>query len=79
MYPISHQPNPWFGGQKIGELQTGLAMKIPSVQCGDVFWGAINDFNTVYPDMVYGKVSVEEGLQKVQEMAMKRYRELKLK
>jgi ABC-type glycerol-3-phosphate transport system substrate-binding protein len=72
-------PNPKFGGQKIGELQTSMARQIPSVQSGDIFWDAINDFNTVYPDMVSGKISVAEGLQKVQDVAMKRYKELKLK
>jgi lactose/L-arabinose transport system substrate-binding protein len=75
--PSCSVPNPLFGGQKIGELQVEMARQIPSVQSGDIFWDAINDFNTVYPDMVSGKISVAEGLQKVQDVAMKRYKELK--
>jgi arabinosaccharide transport system substrate-binding protein len=71
------EPKPDFGGQKIGELQTSLAWKIPSVQTGDIFWDAINDFNEQYPDMAAGKISVAEGLKKAQEAAMKRYEELK--
>lgn len=71
--PSYSQPNPNFGGQKIGELQTSLAWTIPPVQTGDIFWDAINDFNEQYPDMATGKISVSEGLKKAQETAMKRY------
>jgi lactose/L-arabinose transport system substrate-binding protein len=75
--PSYSVPNPTFGGQKIGELQVSMARQIPPVQSGNVFWGAIDDFNAVYPDMVAGKISVKEGLEKVQEMAMERYKVLK--
>jgi ABC-type glycerol-3-phosphate transport system substrate-binding protein len=73
--PTFQNPNPKFGGQKLGVLQAEMARQIPSIQCGDIFWDAIKDFNEVYPDMVSGKISVAEGLQKVQDVAMKRYEE----
>jgi arabinosaccharide transport system substrate-binding protein len=64
-----HQPNPKFGGQRIGELQTQMALQIPAVQTGDIFWDAINDFNEQYTGIVAGKVSIDDGLRAAQAKA----------
>ncbi|MCL6615047.1 MAG: hypothetical protein K6U03_10630, partial [Firmicutes bacterium] len=74
--PIFKKPDPRFGGQKLGELLTTLAKEMPSVNCGDIFWDVVvNDFNPLFPEMAAKKISVEEGLKKAQESAMKRYEE----
>ena len=75
---IFKQPDQRFGGQKLGELQTTLAPKMPQVNTGDIFWDAIlTDFGQQYSEMATGKVTVEEGLKKAQAAAMKRYEQLK--
>ncbi|MGQ9778670.1 MAG: ABC transporter substrate-binding protein [Bacillota bacterium] len=76
--PIFKKPDPRFGGQKLGELLATLAKEMPSVNCGDIFWDVVvNDFNTQFPEMAAKKISVEEGLKRAQESAMKRYNALK--
>ena len=67
--PVFHQPDPRFGGQKLGEIQTRNAMNMPSVNMGDIFWDALGDFNEVYPLLASGEVSVDEGLARAQEKA----------
>jgi len=67
--PVFHQPDPRFGGQKLGELQTRHAMDTPRVNAGDVFWDAVADFNEVYPLLASGELSINEGLARVQETA----------
>ncbi|MCL6588399.1 MAG: ABC transporter substrate-binding protein [Firmicutes bacterium] len=68
--PTFNQPDPHFGGQKLGALQVQCAKEMPSVNSGDIFWNAVSEFGNVYPDMVSGKISVDAGLKKVQEKAL---------
>jgi arabinosaccharide transport system substrate-binding protein len=70
--PSFQKPDPRFGGQKLGVLQTSLAVKEPEITTGDIFWQAINDFGTTYPDMMTGKVTIDDGLKIVQAAAEKR-------
>lgn len=75
---VFKQPDERFGGQKLGELQTKLAKEMPEVNTGDIFWDLIfADFGQQYPEMATGKVTVEEGLKKAQETALKRYESIK--
>lgn len=73
---VYKQPDPRFGGQKLGELQTTLAKKIPSLNNGEVFWTAIQEFGNVYSEMVTGKISVEDGLKKTQQVVAQKYEQL---
>jgi arabinosaccharide transport system substrate-binding protein len=70
--PVFHQPDPRFGGQKLGELQVAMAKEMPGVNGSDVFWDALTDFGQQYPEMINKKVSVDEGLQKTQEAVLRR-------
>ncbi len=71
--PAFKQADPRFGGQKLGELQTELAAEMPGVNSGDIFWDAVStDFNTQFTEMVAGRVTVEEGLKRAQDAALKR-------
>jgi uncharacterized protein YbjQ (UPF0145 family) len=48
---------------------------MPSVNTGDLFWDVvIHDFSTQYTEMVAGRITVEEGLKRAQEAAMRRLR-----
>ena len=67
------QPDPRFGGQKLGELQTELAAEMPAVNAGDIFWDAVStDFNAKFTEIIAGSLSVEEGLKQAQAAAEKR-------
>lgn len=70
--PLFKQADARFGGQKLGELQVQMAKEMPNVITGDIFWDAINDFNTQYTEMVSGKITVDAGLKKAQADAKKR-------
>ncbi len=71
--PSFDRPDERFGGQHFGQLQTYLARREPVLNMGDVFWDSIDDFDSVYPDIMKENISVEDGLSKVQEMAMERF------
>jgi arabinosaccharide transport system substrate-binding protein len=75
--PMFDQPDARFGGQKLGQVMIAGAKSMPKVNSGDVFWDAINDFGEQYTEMASGKISVEDGLKKVQEKSMGRYEALK--
>ena len=70
--PIFKQADKRFGGQKLGELQVQMAKEMPSVNNGDIFWDAINDFNAQYTEMQSGKLTVDAGLKKAQAESKKR-------
>ncbi len=71
--PMFAQPDPRFGGQKLGQLFVSTAKVLPKINQGDIFWDAINDFSEQYTEMSSGKITVEEGLKRVQEKAQARY------
>jgi arabinosaccharide transport system substrate-binding protein len=71
--PVFHQPDPRFGGQKLGELQVELSREMPVMQTGDIFWDAINDFTEYYTVMDAGRITLEQCLQRTQDAAMARY------
>jgi len=75
--PMFAQPDPRFGGQKLGQLMVTTAKALPKINSGDVFWDAINDFSAQYTEMASGKISVEEGLQTTQKKVEARYAALK--
>ena len=70
--PVFHQPDDRFGGQKLGELQVTLAKEMPSIKNSDVFWDALTDFGTQFTEMINKQETVDEGLRKTQEAALKR-------
>jgi arabinosaccharide transport system substrate-binding protein len=63
---LFNKPDTRFDGQILGELQFECAKNIPSMNLGDLFWDAITIFNQYYSEMVTGKMSAEEGLNKAQ-------------
>ncbi len=69
---VYKQPDPRFGGQKLGELQTSLAKQMPSLNNGELFWTAIQEFGNQYSEMVTDKISVDEGLKRTQEAVEKK-------
>ncbi len=69
---VFKEADPRFGGQKLGQLQVQMAKEMPSVNNGDIFWDAINDFNGQYTEMQAGKITVDAGLKKAQADAKKR-------
>jgi arabinosaccharide transport system substrate-binding protein len=69
---VFKQPDKRFGGQKLGEIMVSAAKDMPSVNTGDVFWDAINDFSSEYSEIISGKKSVAEGLKATQEKVMQR-------
>jgi arabinosaccharide transport system substrate-binding protein len=75
--PVFDKADPRFGGIKLAQLQISQAKKMPSIQSGDIFWDAINDFAVNYPGIMTGQMTIDEGLQKVQADALKRYTDLK--
>jgi hypothetical protein len=64
--PAFHQPDPRFGGQKLGELLIAAARGLPRVETGDLFLYAINAFNEAYPHIASGATSMDAGLAAVQ-------------
>jgi arabinosaccharide transport system substrate-binding protein len=75
--PAFQQPDPRFGGQKLGELMVAAAKGLPKVNTGDVFWDVINDFTEQYTEMASGKVTVDQGLSKAQKKAQHRFERIK--
>ncbi|HET6440282.1 MAG TPA: extracellular solute-binding protein [Anaeromyxobacter sp.] len=75
--PMFKQPDPRFGGQKLGELMVATAKGLPKVNSGDIFWDVINDFAAQYTEIASGKISVEEGLAATQKKAEYRFQQLK--
>ncbi|NLU41685.1 MAG: carbohydrate ABC transporter substrate-binding protein [Firmicutes bacterium] len=72
---LFQQPDPRFGGQKVGQLLAEMAKEMPSVNTGDLFWDVvIHDFSTQYTEMAAGRITVDEGLRRAQEAAMRRLR-----
>lgn len=72
-HEVFKQPDPRFGGQKLGLLQTELAKEIPWINTGDIFWDAVSiDFNTQFTEIAAGNTTVEKGLKEAQTRAMKR-------
>jgi|SRR5690554_1294013 len=70
---VFKQPDPRFGGQKLGVLQTELAKEIPAMTTGDIFWDAVfTDFNGEFTAIVAGNKTVEQGLKAAQARAMRR-------
>lgn len=70
---VFKKPDPRFGGQKLGVLQTTLAKEMPRMNSGDIFWDAtFTDFNNQFTEMMSGKITVEQGLKKAQADAMRR-------
>lgn len=74
--PMFSKPDARFGGQKLGEIMIAGAKAMPKVNSGDVFWDAINDFGEQYTEMAAKKISVADGLKKVQEKVQARYDKL---
>ncbi len=70
--PVFKQADSRFGGQKLAELQVAMAKQMPLVNTGDIFWDAINDFNTQFTEIVAGKVSIDAGLKAAQADSLKR-------
>ncbi len=70
--PAFHQPDPRFGGQKLGSIMVSSARNMPTINTGDVFWDALNDFSGEYSEIASGKKSVEEGLKATQTKVMNR-------
>jgi arabinosaccharide transport system substrate-binding protein len=75
--PMFQKPDARFGGQSLGEVMVAGAKTMPKINTGDIFWEVINDFGEQFTEMSTGKVTVEEGLKKVQEKAQARYEALK--
>ena len=74
-HEVFKQPDPRFGGQQLGVLQTELAKELPWINTGDIFWDAVaTDFNTQFVEMVSGNISIERGLAEAQAQALKRLR-----
>ena len=72
-HEVFKQPDPRFGGQKLGLLQIELAKEIPWINTGDIFWDAVSiDFNTQFTEIAAGNISVEKGLKEAQARALKR-------
>jgi len=72
-HEVFKQPDPRFGGQKLGLLQIELAKEIPWINTGDIFWDAVSiDFNTMFTEIAAGNISVEAGLKEAQARALKR-------
>jgi len=75
--PMFKKEDKRFGGQKLGELQTTLARKMPDVVTGDLFWDVIfRDFGPNLAEIVSGKMTVEQALKVSQEAADKRYKDM---
>lgn len=75
---VFKKPDARFGGFKLGELLTSLAMEIPAINSGDIFWDAIfTDFNTQFTQMAAKKMTIDAGLKAAQDAAMKRFNALK--
>ncbi len=75
--PVFHQPNPVFGGQKIGELQIEMVKQMPGYNTGDLYFTALNEVNNTLPNMISGDVTVEKGLGEVQARLVKEQAKLK--
>jgi arabinosaccharide transport system substrate-binding protein len=75
--PVFHQPNPVFGGQKIGELQIEMAKQMPSYNTGDLYFTALNEVNNILANMTSGDTGVEKGLNEVQARLVKEQAKLK--
>jgi len=69
--PVFHQPNPVFGGQKIGELQIEMAKHMPTYNNGDLYFTALNDVNNILANLISGDTSIEKGLNEVQANLLK--------
>lgn len=69
---VYKQPDARFGGQKLGELEISLAKQMPSLNNGELFWTAIQEFSNQYSEMVTGKISIDEGLKRTQEAVEKK-------
>ncbi len=70
--PTFAQADARFGGEKLGQLQISMAKVMPSVNNGDIFWDVNkNVIDVVWPDIITGKISVEDGCKKMQDMALK--------
>jgi arabinosaccharide transport system substrate-binding protein len=77
--PAFAQPDPRFGGQKLGELMVAVAKQMPKVNTGDVFWDAINDFNQQYTELASGKITIEKALEEAQKKVQFRYDQINKK
>jgi arabinosaccharide transport system substrate-binding protein len=75
--PVFHQPNPVFGGQKIGELQCEMAKQMPSYTTGDLFFVALSEVGSMMPDMISGKITVDKGLADAQARILKEAEKMK--
>ncbi|MBN2546584.1 MAG: extracellular solute-binding protein [Spirochaetes bacterium] len=74
--PLFKKEDKRFGGQKLGELQTTLAKKMPDVITGDLFWDVIfRDFGPNLSEIVSGKMTIEQALKVSQAAAEKRYKD----
>jgi ABC-type glycerol-3-phosphate transport system substrate-binding protein len=75
--PMFSKPDARFPGQSLGAVMVQGARTMPKVNTGDIFWDTLNDFSEQYTEMATGKLSVEDGLKKVQEKAQARFEALK--
>ncbi len=72
-HEVFKQPDPRFGGQKLGLLQIELAKELPWINTGDIFWDAVSiDFNTQFTEIAAGNTTVEKGLKEAQTRALRR-------
>ena len=74
--PVFHQPNPVFGGQKIGELQIAMAKQMPTYNNGDLYFTALNDVNNILANLISGDTPIEKGLNEVQAELIKEQAQL---
>jgi arabinosaccharide transport system substrate-binding protein len=70
--PAFKKPDARFGGQKLGQIMSTNAKKMPKVNSGDVFWDAINAFTSEYSEIISGKKSLDEGLKATQQKVVAR-------
>lgn len=64
--PVYSQPNAFFGGQKIYEDIVGFAGQVPMVKYGVFNYEARDAIGRAMPDIVSGKVTIEEALSAAQ-------------
>jgi ABC-type glycerol-3-phosphate transport system substrate-binding protein len=74
--PVFDRADRRFGGQKLGRVLVAAGRNMPRIETGDVFWDARNLFNDRFGDIESGQVTVEDGLEQVQDAAMARYEQL---
>lgn len=74
---VFNQPDPRFGGQKLGALQVQVAKIMPPVITGDLFWNVVaNDMGPTLADVYTGKSTVDQAIKTAQDKAMAEYNDM---